>query len=386
MLLSEPSRFVVEAALDIGTCEPVAGKPVHIRFPSWRNGRHAHMKRGRAMPRAGRKIADSGYYHVILKGDGGMDLFDADADRQKFLKMPDGILEASRLRLIAWCLMSNHVHMLLEDTEQELSACMHRLTTAYAMYFNKRAQRHGSVFQERIFSVPIKTDRQLIACVLYIHDNPLKGMGVHPSCYRWCSYAECADGSAIRCSTDTVLGMLGGRQGFLKASEDLQRRTYFVVSGAHIADDDIASAARMALEGKSPAVVATLPVKLRRDAVCALRDIGLTAGQVARLTGMGARMIVRDSAKGLKRSGQRRGRSKVAPNYPVPNEGIRPCRGAPRPNRSGRRARSSRRRGRSARGPARRQPTVPDARSSGRRGRRPRRTDRSARRPSYRNR
>ena len=94
--------------------------------------------------------------------------------------------------------------------------------------------------------------------------------------------------------------MPGGRQGFLKASEDLQRRTYFVASGAHIADEDIASAARMALEGKSPAVVATLPVKLRRDAVCALRGIGLTVGQVARLTGMGARMIVRDSAKGLK--------------------------------------------------------------------------------------
>lgn len=74
----------------------------------------------------------------------------------------------------------------------------------------------------------------------------------------------------------------------------------------------------MALEGKSPAVVATLPVKLRRDAVCALRGIGLTVGQVARLTGMGARMIVRDSAKGLKRAGQRRGRPKVAPNYPTP--------------------------------------------------------------------
>ena len=76
--------------------------------------------------------------------------------------------------VIAWCLMDNHIHLLLDDGHAHLSDCMHSITTAYAMYFNSKTGRRGPVFQDRFKSVPILDDDQLLNCVRYIHDNPAK--------------------------------------------------------------------------------------------------------------------------------------------------------------------------------------------------------------------
>lgn len=90
------------------------------------------------MTRRPRAHAESGFYHVILKGSGSQIIFEDDSDRRPFLSYLDMYRRAFDVRIIAWCLMSNHVHMIISDDADALSDFMHSLTPAYACKFNRR--------------------------------------------------------------------------------------------------------------------------------------------------------------------------------------------------------------------------------------------------------
>lgn len=245
------------------------------------------------MTRTARVISESSVYHVIIKGDGGMDIFHDDRDRFTFLATLDGLLSESEVSLIAWCLMSNHVHLLIEDPKQEMGRFMQRLCTSYAKRFNTIAGRTGAVFQDRYFSVPIRTDEQLIRCVLYIHDNPLKGMGIHPKHYFWCSYREYV-GAPNRIAPDLVLSLFGGIDGFETATDDMRLKTYYVKNGSKVSDDELDCAVRSVLGDIDPATIKSKPRAERARLIKALKAAGLTFKQIQRKTGMGEKTIMRD--------------------------------------------------------------------------------------------
>lgn len=245
------------------------------------------------MTRTARENSESGVYHVIIKGDGGMDIFHDDRDRFAFLATLDDLLIESRISLFAWCLMSNHVHLLIEDPGQQMGRFMQRLCTSYAKRFNTIAGRTGSVFQDRYFSVPIKTEEQLIRCVLYIHDNPLKGMGIHPKYYFWCSYREYI-GTPERIAPDLVLSLLDGADGFKAATGDMRLKTYYVKQGSKVADDELDCAVRSVLGDMDPATIKNKPKAERTRLIKALKAAGLTFKQIQRKTGMGEKTIMRD--------------------------------------------------------------------------------------------
>ena len=170
------------------------------------------------MPRIARKVAESGFYHVMLKGNGGQIIFDDDEDRRAFLAALSSSLEGTELSLIAWCLMSTHVHLLLSDESGCLSSVMHSLATKYAGHFNSRTGHLGSVFSGRFKSVPVESDAQLIAAVRYIHNNPEKA-GICPAAeYGWSSYHEYVSVPFIT-NVNVVLDLLGGVEGFVAMSE-----------------------------------------------------------------------------------------------------------------------------------------------------------------------
>ena len=120
----------------------------------------------------------------------------------------------SDISLIAWCLMGNHVHLIIDDPHGRMSEAIHRISSSYASYFNRTFGHTGHVFEGRFGSVAIRDDGQLLAAVRYVHDNPLKGMGISPDRYPWSSYPEYASGASTYTDIDGVLGMLGGTQGF----------------------------------------------------------------------------------------------------------------------------------------------------------------------------
>ena len=248
------------------------------------------------MPRAARKLSESGFYHVVLYANGRQSLFEDDADRRAFLGF---LVEAARrydVRVLAWCLMSNHVHMLLEDPEGCLGETMRSLETSYAQRFNSRGGHVGHVFKGRYYSNPVETEPYLLEAMRYIHNNPAKAGVCAAEDYPWSSYHEYV-GPAEVADTRLVLDMLDGTEGFVAYSQPEQRRTYRFDRRSRVPEDAMGDVARLAL-GELPAhEVKALPKAERDQMLLDLRDVGLSVKQIERLTGIGTCTISRVTNK-----------------------------------------------------------------------------------------
>ena len=243
------------------------------------------------MPRCARRIAESGYYHVMLRGNGKQVIFYDDLDRREFLRALGDAVVSGGLSLVAWCLMTNHVHLLLIDELGRLSQGVHDLATRYAGYFNKRTGHVGSVFDGRFRSVPVESDDQLLAAVLYIHENPAKAGIWSGLDYPWSSYrAYVGDREATDARlTDVrhVLDLVGGPDAFAQISAEARPSGYYFKIGARVPEEDVAEAARAAIYPLDPAELKSLEGPARNRALLAMRDEGLSVRQMERLTGIG---------------------------------------------------------------------------------------------------
>ena len=112
-------------------------------------------------------------YHVTVRGNGRRAIFLDDRDRRRFLVRLSDCLEAHTVRLYLFCLMSNHVHLMLETPAGNLSGFMHRLQTAYSVYFNRRHGRSGHLTQGRYGARVVRGEEYLLRLSRYIHLNPV---------------------------------------------------------------------------------------------------------------------------------------------------------------------------------------------------------------------
>ena len=126
------------------------------------------------MPRHARLDTEGALHHVIIRGIDGIDLFEDDMDRRRFLDKLSEYLSLTGCSLYAWTLMGNHVHLLVKSGSIGLSALMRKLLTWYALYFNKRHNRKGHLFQNRYKSILCEEETYFLALVRYIHLNPIR--------------------------------------------------------------------------------------------------------------------------------------------------------------------------------------------------------------------
>jgi putative transposase len=113
-------------------------------------------------------------HHIMIRGVEGTLIFRQDPDREAFLLRLGELASLSGTRVIAWVLMGNHVHLLLFSGIKGVSHFMRRLLTGYAIYYNRRYQRKGHLFQDRYKSIICDQDSYLLELVRYIHLNPLR--------------------------------------------------------------------------------------------------------------------------------------------------------------------------------------------------------------------
>ena len=245
------------------------------------------------MPRGPRTLSDSGYYHVILQGAGKQVIFEDDEDRGAFLRLLCLSLERAGAKVLSYCLMSNHVHLLIDDPNDSLSSLMHWLTSTYARYFNERWDHVGHVFRSRFTSIPIESDDQLLRVVRYIHRNPVKARLSAAADYRWSSYHEFT-GEDELCHTHGLLDLLGGTDGFRALVEEEDSAPYFPRLTKRVSDEDAADAARAALWPIRASDLKGLTPDARSQHVRSLRDAGLSVKQMVRLTGIGRYAIEKD--------------------------------------------------------------------------------------------
>jgi len=141
------------------------------------------------MPRQARLDTPGTLHHVMIRGIEGANIFYDDEDRGNLLSRIGKLAEGTGTRILAWVLMDNHVHLLLFSGQPGISRFMRRLLTGYAVWFNRRHQRSGYLFQNRYKSIVCEEDQYLLELVRYIHLNPLRASVVKSmeelDYYRW---------------------------------------------------------------------------------------------------------------------------------------------------------------------------------------------------------
>jgi putative transposase len=129
------------------------------------------------------------FYHVTSRGNEQKDIFKSRRDREKFLEYLASATERYRAAVHAYCLMSNHYHLLLETPAGNLSQIMRHINGAYTTYFNIKRKRSGHLFQGRYKAILVEADEYLVELSRYIHLNPVKaGIVERPEHYQWSSY------------------------------------------------------------------------------------------------------------------------------------------------------------------------------------------------------
>jgi REP element-mobilizing transposase RayT len=149
-------------------------------------------------------------YHVMLRGNGGADIFFEDGDRHRFFLLLQEGIERFGFRVHAFCLMSNHIHLALQVGEIPLSRIMQNLSFRYTQWINWRTKKKGHLFQGRYRAILVEEDEYLLQLVAYLHLNPARaGMEKTPSDYRWSSHrAYLGDEQIPWLSCDSLLSRL----------------------------------------------------------------------------------------------------------------------------------------------------------------------------------
>lgn len=167
------------------------------------------------MPRSKRVLCDDAVYHIIQRGHNKDTLFKASDDHKAFKLFIRRYKERFSFNIYHYCLMSNHIHILLKvSSGKELPRILQGITQSYSFYYRKRYNHSGYVYQNRYKAFLINDDLYLLECGRYIERNPVRaGMVKDPSLYYWSSYNFYAKGKADDIITTNPLYKEMGKSG-----------------------------------------------------------------------------------------------------------------------------------------------------------------------------
>lgn len=255
----------------------------------------------------------TGFYHVCARGMGGRLIFESDEDRWEFLELMRECCRDARVAIVAWCLMGDHVDLVLLDYEDEMSAAMQRLLLTYARRFNKRTGRSGCLFRERFERRSLDTDWQVMEAIRSVHAGSQEADIALIERYPWSSFAEylrAYDNDMTRGFSypSCVLELFGSAEGFIAyslstpdggepAMPDLEETEW----ERHAFAEKLAKGLGVPLRGVNAA-----PPAQRNIVILGLHDAGFTVRQIERYTGIGkstVSRIVRARARTAVRTG-----------------------------------------------------------------------------------
>ena len=247
------------------------------------------------MPRGARKKSESGVYHVMLRGINRQRIFEDDRDCERFVEILGEYKQVCGYELYAYCLMGNHVHILLKEGSEPLERVFRRIASKYVYWFNSRYNRVGHLFQDRYRSEPVNDDAYFLTALRYILRNPVEaGLCQRPEQYRFSSCADYVERPGI---TDTAFALaLLPEGGFVKFANtpagdrclDVDERPprRLTDDDAHLLIEEISGCS-------SAAAFQALPLE-RRDAYLAeILSRGVSVRQANRLTGISPGVVRR---------------------------------------------------------------------------------------------
>ena len=255
------------------------------------------------MPRKQREKSGTGIYHVMMRGINHQDIFEDRGDYWKFLKLlrmqthPEdnaGKPLPAHCIVYAYCLMSNHVHLLLRELEEGLVPPIKSIAISYAQYFNYKYEHSGQVFQDRFKSEPVNDMAYFLTLMRYIHQNPVAaGITSSVGSYTWSSWCEYDDTKTCAvpvCNTQHVLNRITGKE-LAELVNDLLPKALNILdfdneTEQRISDEKLRQFLSELMGGTSASTLQHYKKEERNRIIKQLKDFGASIRQISRLTGV----------------------------------------------------------------------------------------------------
>ena len=240
------------------------------------------------MPRLPRKKSESGIYHIMLRGINQQVIFEDDEDYIQFIKTLEKYKTVCGYKIFAYCLMSNHVHILIKVGKEDLELILKRIAGSYVYWYNWKYYRKGHLFQDRFKSECVEDDAYFLTVLRYIHQNPLKAKIVNKvSDYKYSSYNEYIHPNNTLIDNDFVLEMMSIGE-FVEFNNiinndeclDMEEQIF------RISDSDAISIIKKISGCDTPDDFNALTISEKNKYVCLLKKEGLSIRQISRLTGI----------------------------------------------------------------------------------------------------
>lgn len=168
------------------------------------------------MPRKARQKSSTNIYHVVIRGADRQIIFESPKDYKKYLEILKLYSHKLEFEIYAYCLMSNHIHLLIYTPNCSIGSVFSHINTSYAIWFNSKYSRTGHLQQGRFYSEPIEDEISLLSVMRYIHQNPLKaGLETYTGeSYIWSSMLDYINNQNSLINSNFILSIIGGIDNF----------------------------------------------------------------------------------------------------------------------------------------------------------------------------
>ena len=246
------------------------------------------------MPRQARESSGTGIYHVMMRGINHQNIFEEQEDYYQFLTTLDVMAQSRNYILYAYCLMLNHIHLLIREREDTIGMAIKRIASSYVYYYNHKYSRDGHLFRERYKSEPVNDMAYFVTLLRYIHQNPLKaGMVERVKDYEFSSWGEYIDKDSTLfplCDTRTVLSRIpfNDLDELVNdpLSDDIVCLDIEDASKGRPSDDQVMSLIKEKTGATNSSAFQQLPDEIRRSVLIELKGRRASLRQLERLTGI----------------------------------------------------------------------------------------------------
>lgn len=251
------------------------------------------------LPRKARQKSESGIYHIIMRGINRQIIFHEDEDCHIFLQTLKFYKEPCGYNLYAYCLMSNHIHLLLKVGSEPLEQIMRRICGKFVYWYNNKYDRAGYLFQDRFKSEPVEDDAYFLTVLRYIHQNPLKaGLVKDLKQYPWSSFNAYIDQGRL-VDTDFALSMFSGNKNtalksFINFNEQITDDSCLDIEKKQtLSDKDAMAIIKRTCKITSPDQWQTIDRNTRDRYLVKLKQEGLSVRQISRVTGLNRGVVLK---------------------------------------------------------------------------------------------
>lgn len=241
------------------------------------------------MPRRARIRSSTDIYHVMMRGVNKQKIFHNSVDSRMFLRSLQKYKEKCGYKVYAYCLMPNHIHLLIGAGNEPLDHSIKRLNNSFVFWYNRKYERVGHLFQNRYKSEPVEDDSYFLTALRYIIQNPMKaGLENAPGEYPWSSYSGYAGMCDHITDTEFAAEMFSSQEQLLRflCRGNKDRCLDLTDPPEGVTDEDAAEIIEAVTGCRSPGDFQQMDRERKEEYIRVLREQKLTCAQISRLTGM----------------------------------------------------------------------------------------------------